>query len=195
MTESTCTVSGCDKHRHGRGLCQKHYTRLIRTGSTESRIATADHSAADRLAARVVRRGPDDCWLWQGGTGVGGYGQLRVNGRRYLAHRLAYELSAGPIPPDVRIDHRCREPLCCNPRHLRLATIKQNAENLGVNAKSTTGVRGVWWSSRDQVYEVGARHNGHRYHGGCFKTLAEAEAAVIALRNRLYTHNEADRIA
>ena len=37
------------------------------------------------------------------------------------------------------------------------------------------------------------KHNRKQYYGGYFDTIAEAEAAAIALHNRLFTHNDADR--
>jgi hypothetical protein len=39
------------------------------------------------------------------------------------------------------------------------------------------------------------RHNGKTHYGGGFKPdqLAEAEAAAIALRTRLFSHNDKDR--
>jgi hypothetical protein len=39
------------------------------------------------------------------------------------------------------------------------------------------------------------RHNGKTYHAGVFETVDEAEVAVIALRNELFTHNLLDRAA
>lgn len=72
-------------------------------------------------------------------------------------------------------------------------THKQNTENrAGAPANSTTGVRGVYFISKNR-YEAKVRHNGKRIHVGRFDTLEEAEAAVIAKRNELYTHNDLDR--
>ncbi len=45
--DPTCTVQGCASKPRGRGLCEKHYTRMRRTGSTE-------------LAPRVVERCNED---------------------------------------------------------------------------------------------------------------------------------------
>jgi hypothetical protein len=39
------------------------------------------------------------------------------------------------------------------------------------------------------------RHNKKLYHVGYFATIDEAERAVIAKRNALFTHNEIDRSA
>jgi hypothetical protein len=38
-----------------------------------------------------------------------------------LAHRVAWELSYGPIPEGVRVRQRCGNRLCCNRAHLFLS--------------------------------------------------------------------------
>lgn len=54
-----------------------------------------------------------DCWIWTGHT-RGRYGQYA--GRQ--AHRVSFELSRGPIPEGLELDHLCRNTLCVNPEHL-----------------------------------------------------------------------------
>lgn len=69
-----------------------------------------------RFWANVHRT--DICWLWQGGTRSRGYGQMWDGEKTIYAHRFAYELLVGPIPPGLTLDHLCRNPLCVNPDHL-----------------------------------------------------------------------------
>lgn len=46
------------------------------------------------------------CWLWTGYTNIeNGYGQFFLNGKNTQAHRAAWTLFVGPIPPDHDIDH------------------------------------------------------------------------------------------
>lgn len=71
--------------------------------------------------------GVEACWPWTGTRGSAGYGQFRLNGKSLLAHRLAYELVHGPIPTGLQICHRCDNPPCCNPRHMFLGTVRDNA--------------------------------------------------------------------
>ncbi len=47
-----------------------------------------------------------------------GYGQIKVEGRVRLVHRLVYEMHRGPIPKERTIDHLCGERLCVNPSHM-----------------------------------------------------------------------------
>lgn len=80
-----------------------------------------------RFWAKVDRSG--DCWLWQGATVPRGYGKFQ-RGRRgdgfAIAHRVAYEMTIGPIPEGMHIDHLCRTPACVRPSHLEAVTPEEN---------------------------------------------------------------------
>lgn len=43
-----------------------------------------------------------------------------------MAHRAVYEALVGPIPPELELDHLCRNPACVNPAHLEPVTRKEN---------------------------------------------------------------------
>jgi hypothetical protein len=69
------------------------------------------------------------CWLWTDEPAANGYGYLGVGGRagrKIQAHRLAYELYIGPIPPGLDIDHLCRNRRCVNPWHLEAVDRRTN---------------------------------------------------------------------
>lgn len=70
-------------------------------------------------------RGPG-CWLWKASKLDGGYGSFHAIDRTRGAHRVAYELYVGPIPPGFQLDHLCRKPACVNPAHLEPVTISEN---------------------------------------------------------------------
>lgn len=66
------------------------------------------------------------CYLWMGADNQVGYGQMTINGRRVLAHRLSYEMYKGPIPDGLELDHKCRVRCCVNPDHLEPVTRREN---------------------------------------------------------------------
>jgi hypothetical protein len=137
---------------------------------------------------------PSGCLLWSGPLHSKGYGLLsfQVNGvkTQILAHRYAWTRVHGPIPESVLIDHRCHVHPCVRVDHLRPATQKQNQENRkGPNRNNTSsGVRNVRWNASGRTWTARVKHHGKAYHAGGFATVAEAEQAAVALRERLFTH-------
>ncbi len=74
----------------------------------------------ERFRELVGRNTPHECWEWGGRVDKNGYGflQRQIDGKRIMAHRLAWEAIYGPIPPGLQIHHICNAPLCMNPDHL-----------------------------------------------------------------------------
>ncbi|MFF4738791.1 HNH endonuclease signature motif containing protein [Streptomyces sp. NPDC001262] len=78
----------------------------------------------DRFLAKVAKG--DGCWTWKASVRANGYGQVRVGARVRSAHRVAYELAYGQIPPGLVIDHLCRNRRCVRPSHLDAVTQRTN---------------------------------------------------------------------
>lgn len=186
-----CNVDGCQRDYKGLGYCNPHYQRFIKTGDPlGSRRPTTEArfwSMVDKTAT---------CWNWTSYKTDEGYGIFGVMARTFKAHRYSWELAHGPIPDELVLDHACLNEGCVNPGHLRPSTVKQNNENRrGALRTSGTGVRGVSWRPKLNKFIVHVGHNGKRYHGGLFATIAEAEAKAVAMRLHFFTHNEVDRAA
>lgn len=113
-----------------------------------------------------------------------GYQQIRVDGGRYLAHRLAWLYVHGEWPKGV-IDHINGIPLDNRIANLREADIQINAQNLHkARSDSLTGIQGitkVWNRWRAQIHIDGSS----RYLGS-FATPEEAHAAYVAAKREIH---------
>ncbi len=67
-----------------------------------------------------------DCWEWIGARTSAGYGLM--DGR--YVHRLAWELTRGPIPKGVLVLHHCDNRVCVRPSHLFLGSYLDNVRDM-----------------------------------------------------------------
>jgi hypothetical protein len=85
----------------------------------------------------------EGCLRWTGAADSSGYGQISVNGRAVMVHRVGYELQVGPIPPGMTIDHGCHnaDPSCPGGRicpHRRCFLGEHLApKSMGANTRSS----------------------------------------------------------
>jgi hypothetical protein len=124
------TCEHCGAVRPNLGT-QRHFC------SRECFVAAKTVSIADRFWPKVNKRGPKDpntgtrCWVWTKSLNNTGYGQFWIPGRPpWKAHRVAWELTHGPIKPEINILHRCDRPSCVNPDHLFTGTLADNNRDM-----------------------------------------------------------------
>lgn len=103
------------------------------------------NSVADALTMYSVDPSTG-CWIWSGSVNGQGYGRISIGGRRYQAHRIFMEASGADLRGLVA-DHKCRNRLCVNPKHLRAVTVGENGKEnsispWGKNAAKTHCIRG-----------------------------------------------------
>lgn len=132
----------------------------------------------ERFWPKVAMREAHECWEWLAFKLPAGYGTIKVFGvGTQYAHRASYELSFGPIPVGMLIDHICHNKSCVNPAHLRLATPRQNQGNRLKKKSASASLKGVCWDATRGKWRATIMTDlGHKYLGR-FSTEAEAHAA------------------
>lgn len=78
-----------------------------------------------RFWVKVAVGDSESCWPWLAGA-TGGYGTIRTPRGMERAHRIAWELTRGPVPVGLFVCHACDNPPCCNPDHLFIGTLADN---------------------------------------------------------------------
>ena len=111
----------------------------------------------------------------EAGTYTLGYRAIRINGRRYFAHRLAWLYVCGRWPRD-QIDHIDRDKSNNRIANLREATASQNRFNRWVSYKNRSGIRGVRFEPKRKRWRADIRKNGRTLFLGRYETPSEAMA-------------------
>lgn len=102
--------------------------------------------------------------------------RIKIKGRHYLAHRLAWLYVHGEWPPDeidhingIRSDNRIV--------NLRPATRSQNQRNIGRRSDNSSGVKGVTWHKHARKWQAQIQTNGKNVYLGRFDNVSDAAEA------------------
>ncbi len=116
-----------------------------------------DKTLRKRFWPKVDKRGPDECWPWKAALNHFGYGIIRVDGKATRAHRVSLRLAGQQVPAELDVLHRCHNPSCVNPAHLRVGTPTENAEDARAAGRLSEGERHpISKLKADQVQEIRA---------------------------------------
>lgn len=92
-----------------------------------------------RFWKKVNKGDTDDCWNWKARKNEGGYGNVFLEGKCRLAHRIAFCISYGAFDNSLKVCHTCDNPSCCNPAHLWLGTDEENVADRDAKGRLVNG--------------------------------------------------------
>jgi HNH endonuclease len=110
-------------------------------------MPTKPMNQQERIRRATERDWSSGCWNWKLHKDSIGYGRLKISlgsrdkWRDTSAHRYAYELWIGPIPPGKSVLHKCDNRGCCNPEHLFLGTQQDNIRDMHAKGRGPRGYK------------------------------------------------------
>lgn len=124
-------------------------------------------------------------WSIAGGITELGYVKIKIDGKKYLAHRLAYLYMTGEWPKDeidhvnmIRSDNRWE--------NLRAATRSQNFGNQKKYKSNKSGIKGVSWDKECSKWLAQIQVDKKKIKLGRFDNIEDAENAYAKAALELF---------
>ena len=119
-----------------------------------------------------------------GGKDAKGYFRVRIDGERFLMHKIIFLMHTGNFPHII--DHKDGNPSNNRIENLREATSAQNAQNSALKRTNTSGAKGVSWFKASKQWRVQVNINKRVVHCGYFEDFELAELVAIEARAKHY---------
>lgn len=139
---------------------------------------------AERLERRSVKT--ENCWLWMGHLNESGYGQINIDGKFPLTHRVSWELHKGSIPDGMQVLHKCDVRRCWNPEHLFLGTHMDNMRDMISKGRHRFGGRafdaalpGQCYRGHEMTGDNVMKNGRNRMCRACYRIRYAARRAKI----------------
>ena len=135
--------------------------------------APANSDATRLFSKTTLSENELDCWEFTGYLDPDGYGRFYFQGKSCGAHRVAYQLAYGDIPPGLAVDHLCGNRSCIRFEHLEAVTTAEN--NRRAAERRTHCKNGHEWNEINTYWHKEGKRN-------CRRCNAEAVRRYTARR-------------
>lgn len=103
-----------------------------------------------------------------------GYVSITLMGKKYLAHRIIWEMHNGRIPPNMEVDHIWGIRNDNRISELRLVTSRGNRCNTAKRSDNSSGTTGVTFCKKLQKWKAYVKQEGKLIHLGYFTDKCDA---------------------
>ena len=114
-----------------------------------------------------------------------GYRQIRLNGKKELAHRIAWAMAYGEWPTHC-IDHVNHDKADNRLSNLRAATASQNRYNMPKYKNNTSGIKGVSFNRKAGKWRAFISADGVKKYLGEYHTKEAAASARASAAQLLH---------
>ena len=117
-----------------------------------------------------------------------GYLRMRIDGRLYYLHRLAWFYEHNEWPKVI--DHRDGDKTNNKIFNLRPVNQSQNLQNISSKTKAISGCRGAYFHSKTKKWQAKIMLDGKTKSLGYYKTPEEAHQAYIDGKKKFHTYKQ-----
>ena len=123
----------------------------------------------------------------------GGYVGIRINGVRYLAHRLAWAYHFGTWPA-LNIDHINGNGMDNRIMNLREANQSENHQNKRRQSNNKSGFTGVSWNTLERRWRATIQIGGKQIFLGGFAEKEDAYSAYLKAKAEFHPFQPTPRL-
>ena len=148
--------------------CEEIEAEMWGVWSGDEELAFSEHSRStliERMIDKISVADKTGCWEWTAATAKK-YGYIWDGDKLVRSHRLSLRLAldAGEFDENLNCNHRCDNPPCVNPSHLRQGTQRENILESRLTKLTEKDVREI--KSRYRKNDVTMRELGEDFGVG-----------------------------
>lgn len=166
---------GISKLVEGDSLTQGELKKILHYNADTGVFTWVDRASGEKTMRQVGCLNP------------AGYKLIGVNGRRYMAHRLAFLYMIGRFPLD-QTDHINHDRSDNRWINLREASNLENGRNISMKKNNKSGITGVHWNKQANNWRARIMVNGKTINIGSFENKKDAAAARFAAEREYGFH-------